>query len=213
MRKVSTTRAELLAHKLQIALARQGHDLLEQKRTVLLKEFMQIVDRVVQRADALQQVASTASRTLGRAESIAGVEAVRSAALASRSDLPVNIRTVNVMGIKIPHIDQRSAGRSILNRGYSISGTSVAIDEAASAFEHEVEAILELAESELRMARLSKEIQRTSRRLNALENHLIPRLEEEEKFIRMALDERERSDHFRLKLVKQKLQQKAEEAD
>ncbi len=213
MRKVSTTRAELLAHKTQIALARQGRDLLEQKRTVLLKEFMQVVDRVVQHADALQQVATTASHALGRAEAIAGVEAVRSAAMATRSDLPVNIHAVNVMGIKIPHIDQRATSRSILSRGYSISGTSVAIDEAASAFEHEIEAILQLAESELRMARLSKEIQRTSRRLNALENHLIPHLEEEEKFIRMALDERERSDHFRLKLVKQKIQQKSDEQD
>jgi len=213
VRKVSTTRAELLAHKTQIALARQGRDLLEQKRTVLLKEFMQVVDRVVQHADALQQVATTASHALGRAEAIAGVEAVRSAAMATRSDLPVNIHAVNVMCIKIPHIDQRANRRTILRLANSITGTSVAIDEAASAFEHEIEAILQLAESELRMARLSKEIQRTSRRLNALENHLIPHLEEEEKFIRMALDERERSDHFRLKLVKQKIQQKSDEQD
>jgi V/A-type H+/Na+-transporting ATPase subunit D len=213
VRKVSTTRAELLAHKTQIALARQGRNLLEQKRTILMKEFMRAVNTVVQHADALQLAASTASRALGRAESVAGVEAVRSAALAARGNLPLNIKMVNIMGVKVPHIDQRNVARSMLNRGYSIYGTSIAVDEAAAAFEDEVESILRLAESELRLARLSGEIQRTARRLNALDNHLIPRLEAEEKFIRMALDERERSDHFRLKLVKHALQQKAEQQD
>lgn len=213
MRKVSTTRAELLAHKDQITLAKQGRDLLEQKRTVLMKEFMQVVDSVFQYADTLQRSAAQAARALGRAEAIAGVEEVRSAALAARSDLSLNIKMVNVMGIKIPHVEQRSVIRSVINRGYAISGTSVAIDEAAAAFEEEVEAILTLADSELRLARLSREIQRTSRRLNALENHLIPRLEEEKKFIQMALDERERSDHFRFKLIKRVLQQKGEHTE
>lgn len=213
MRKVSTTRAELLAHKDQISLARQGRDLLEQKRTVLMREFMQVVGIVMQHTDVLQKAAARASQALGRAEAVAGVEAVRSAALAARSDLALNIKMVNVMGVKVPHIDQRAVTRSIMSRGYAISGTSVSIDEAASAFEDEVEAILQLAESELRLARLSREIQRTSRRLNALENYLIPRLVEEEKFIQMALDERERSDHFRLKLVKRLIQQKADQLD
>lgn len=209
MRKVSTTRAELLAHKEQIALARQGRNLLEQKRTVLVKEFMKLVNTVFQHADALQQTAQRASRALGRAEAIAGVEEVRSAALATRSDLPLIITTANVMGIKIPHIQQRIVARSMLNRGYGLSGTSVSIDEAAAAFEDEIQAILQLADSELRLARLSREIQRTSWRLNALDNHLIPRLEAEEKAIQIALDERERSDHFRMKLIKRGLQKKS----
>ncbi len=206
MRKVSTTRAELLAHKEQIALARQGHDLLEQKRTVLMKEFMRVVNSVMEHADALQQSAMKASRALARAEAVAGPEAVRSASLAARSTLPLNLKTVNVMGVKVPQIDQRAVRRSMFERGYSVSGMSVSVDEAASAFEDELEAILQLSESELRLTRLSREIQRTSRRLNALEHHLIPELEAEMKYIQMALDERERSDHFRMKLVKRALQ-------
>ncbi len=87
-------------------------------------------------------------------------------------------------------------------------GTSITIDEAASAFETEVDSIIQLAESELRLKRLASEIQRTSRRLNALEHLMIPRLEAERDFIQMALDERERSDHFRLKLVKRILERK-----
>lgn len=211
MRKTSTTRAELLAHKEQIGLARQGHDLLEQKRTVLMKEFMRVVHSVMEHADALQHTAVKASRALARAEAIAGVEEVRSASLAARSTLPLNLKTVNVMGVKVPQIEQRAVGRGMFSRGYAPEGTSVAIDEAAAAFEEELEAILQLSESELRLSRLSREIQRTSRRLNALEHHLIPQLESELKYIQTALDERERSDHFRMKLIKRSLQRKAEE--
>lgn len=210
MRNLSTTRAELLVHKEQIALARQGRDLLEQKRTVLLREFKRAVDTVLHDSEFLQQTARQAVMALGRAEAMAGTEAVRSAAMAARSDLSLRISTVNVMGVRIPHIEQRIVSRSLLDRGYAITGTSVSVDEAAAAFETEVESILRLTESELRLARLSREIQRTSRRLNALEHHLIPRLEAEQKQIQMALDERERSDHFRMKLIKRIMQQDAD---
>jgi V/A-type H+-transporting ATPase subunit D len=98
----------------------------------------------------------------------------------------------------------------MLDRGYSVTGTSITIDEAASAFEDEIDAIIQLAESELRLTRLAAEIQRTSRRLNALDHLLIPRLESERDFIQIALDERERADHFRLKLMKRILERKRE---
>jgi V/A-type H+-transporting ATPase subunit D len=143
---------------------------------------------------------------------MAGTESVLSAALASRDELPLEVTTTSVMGIRVPHIEQKRVSRSILGRGYSISGASITIDEAAAAFEAEVDAIIQLAETELRLTRLAAEIQRTSRRLNALDNLLIPRLEAERDFIQMALDERERSDHFRLKLVKRTLESKRESA-
>jgi V/A-type H+-transporting ATPase subunit D len=112
------------------------------------------------------------------------------------------------MGVKVPHIEQKRVSRPMLGRGYSIVGTSVTIDEAATAFEIEIDLIFKLAESELRLTRLASEIQRTSRRLNALDHLLIPRLKSEQDFIQLALDERERSDHFRLKLVKRILERK-----
>ncbi len=208
MRSVSATRMELLAHKAQIALAKQGRELLEQKRTALMKEFLRIADTVMEHFDILQNTAARARQSLARAEAIAGSEAVRSAAMASRTDLPLEVTTVNVMGIKVLHIEQKQVSRPALARGYSIVGTSLTIDEAAAAFEAEVDAIIQLAESELRLSRLAAEIQRTSRRLNALEHMLIPRLEVELRYIQMILDERERADHFRLKLVKRALERK-----
>ena len=208
MKKISVTRMELLAHKEQINLATQGRELLEQKRTALMNEFMRIAYTVLEHSDALDQAANRAHRALARAESTAGTEAVRSAALVSRTEFPLQVTTTNVMGVKVPHIEQQRMSRPMLGRGYSIVNTSLTIDEVASAFEQEIELIIQLAESELRLKRLAAEIKRTSRRLNALDHLLIPRLESERDFIQMALDERERSDHFRLKLMKRLLESK-----
>ncbi len=208
MRKISCTRMELLALKAQLTLARQGRDLLEEKRTALMKEFLKIADTILERSDVLQQSAVNARRALARAEAIAGSEAIQSAALVTRSELPLEVTTASVMGVKVPHIEQKRVSRSILQRGYSIVGSSMTIDETASAFEAEVDAIIALAESELRFARLAAEIRRTSRRLNALDHLLIPGLEADLDYIQMALDERERADHFRLKLIKRILERK-----
>jgi len=210
MSNASVTRMELLAHKAQIALASQGRDLLDQKRTALMKEFMRTADTALERSDALQFSAANASQSLARTEAMAGAESVCSAALSSRGSFRLEVTTASVMGIRVVHIEQKSASRSFLERGYSIVGTSISIDETAAAFEREVEAIIQLAETELRLARLGDEIQRTSRRLNALDHFLIPRLKAERDFIQMALDERERADHFRLKLVKRSLERKRE---
>ena len=169
-----------------------------------------MADTAMERSDALQFAATNSRHALARAEAIAGTEAVRSAALASRAELPLQVTTTRVMGVKVPHIEQKRVSRSMLDRGFAITGTSITIDEAASAFENEVETIIELAEMELRLTRLATEIQRTSRRLNALDHVLIPRLKTECDLIQMTLDERERVDHFRLKLVKRTLERKRE---
>lgn len=208
MDKVSTTRAELLAHKAQIALASQGRELLEKKRNQLMKEFLQVVDTVMQHSVALRQAAARATQALGEAKAVAGLEVVRSAAIATRGELLLDIETVNVMGVRVPKIEQKAVTRPAVGRGFSITGVPLVIDECAAAFEDEVQAILQLAESELRLTRLSREIQNTSRRLNALEHIILPQLEAEYSAIQMALDERERADHFRLKLVKQAMQRK-----
>lgn len=204
---------ELLARKSQVKLARQGRDLLEQKRSALLKELLHTADTVLEHSDVLQQAADDARQALARAEAIAGTQALYSAALASRAEFPLQVSTTSIMGVKVPHIEQKSVTRSALARGYSIVGVSLTIDETAAAFEAEIEALLHLAESELRLKRLADEIQRTSRRLNALDHLLIPRMQAELDFIQAALGERERADHFRLKLVKRILERKRIETE
>lgn len=209
MTAIATTRMELLAKKAQITLAQQGRELLEQKRTALMREFLRVADRVMAGSDLLQESATEARRALARAETMAGTEALGSAAMATRGELTLEVRAANVMGVRVPVIEQKRVARSVLGRGYSLTGTSVAIDEAAAAFEAEVDSVIQLAESELRLTRLAAEIERTSRRVNALEHVLLPSLIAERDYIQMALDERERADHFRLKRVKHTLQSKS----
>ena len=208
MKKVTATRMEYLARIAQIALAEQARELLEKKRTALLQELLQEADAAMEQSDLLEQAAAHAQRALARAEAIAGPHAIRSAALATRAKFSLQVSTVNVMGILVPHIEQRSVARSMFGRGYSPTGTSTTIDEAAAAFEAEVDAIVQLAESELRVARLATEIQQTSRRLNALDYVLIPRLQAARDMIKATLDERERAEHIRLKLAKRLLDRK-----
>jgi V/A-type H+/Na+-transporting ATPase subunit D len=205
---VSITRMELLAREAQIALATQGRDLLEQKRTALMKELLKTASTVMERAEALQDAAAQAHESLARAQAFAGSEVVQAAALAARSELPLDVRMTSVMGVRVPDIEQNRVARPLAGRGYSFVGTSLMIDETAEAFEAEVHVIIRLAESELRLTRLAEEMQRTSRRLNALDHLLIPRLKAERDQIQTALDERERADHFRLKLMKRILERK-----
>lgn len=211
MRNITSTRMALLARKDQIKLAQQGLELLEEKRAALMEELLRVADVVMQESETLQQLANTAVQALTRAYAVAGEEAVNAAALASRGELPLRISSVNVMGVRVARIEQTRIDRLAHDRGYSIVGTSTTLDEAAAAFEAEVEMIIRLAESELRLRRLVGEIQRTSRRVNALKNILIPQLESETRYIQMTLDERERSDHFRLKLTKRVLEQRREQ--
>src|SRR5512139_3323618 len=118
MSRVSVTRMDLLARKAQIALASQGRDLLEQKRTALLQEFLRTADTALERSDALNLTATNARQSLARAEAMAGAESVRSAALASRSAFRIDVSTVSVMGVRVPHIEQKQVARSMLERGY-----------------------------------------------------------------------------------------------
>lgn len=193
---------DLLARKQQIDLAEQGLDLLQQKRAALMRELMQVADRVMADVDELAEAAREARLALAWAESMAGTAAVRSAALANRSELPLTVETTNIMGVQVPVIEQKQLAHSVLGRGYALAGTSVTIDEAASAYEFLVERLLELAESQLRLQRLADEVQQTSRRTNALEHVTLPRLKRERDYIERTLDERERAEHFRLKRVK-----------
>lgn len=211
--RVSPTRMELLSRKRQIALAEQGEELLREKRNALAKEFMKIVGVVVEASERLEKVATDASQALVMAEAIDGVEVTRSASFVAPRGIDVRVASESVMGVEVPRLEEEDLSRSILERGYSLSGTSSRIDLVAERFEEEVELIIELAATEMRLRRLAEEIQETTRRVNALENVLIPRLEAQLKYIQMVLDEREREDIFRLKHIKRVLtRKKAQEA-
>lgn len=209
--RVSATRMQLQATKWQIALAIQGRDLLKDKRNVLMKEFMKVAEHVMGRSDELERSAASARHALALAEALEGEEAVRSASFAARGEAAIDVGGGDVMGMAVPRIEQTSLSRPLLERGYSLAGTSAKIDEVARRFEDELNLVVEVAASEARLRRLAEEIQRTSRRVNALDTITLPRLVAERDYIEMVLEEREREDLFRLKRVKKRLHEKQQE--
>jgi len=121
----------------------------------------------------------------------------------------VDISGTKIMGVAIPVVQKKySPVRSLLTRGYSVTGASSRIDETAENFEKVLDILIENADVETRLKRLGDEIQKTNRRVNALEQVVIPGLQGQVKYIRMVLEERAREDLFRLKRVKRKLELK-----
>ncbi|MDI6871016.1 MAG: V-type ATP synthase subunit D [Bacillota bacterium] len=205
MAELHATRTELLARKNQITLAEQGRDLLKEKRDALVIEFMAIMDRVLEGSRQLQIAAENARQALALANAVDGTVTIRSAAMAARSRLEIEMSGTYVMGVPCPTIERRSVHRTALTRGYSITGVSSRVDEAAEAFEDELEVIIRLAGIETKLRRLGTEIQKTRRRVNALENVILPDLRQQVDYIEMVLEERAREDLFRLKKVKKAL--------
>ncbi len=208
MEEASPTRTELLAKKAQIELAEQGRDLLKEKRDALIVEFMAVMDKVVKSSQKLDRVSNEAHYALTIAKAVDGPVAVKSASFATGGEVRVDVKGTYIMGVPVPEITKKSVKRSLVTRGYSPTGMSSRIDETAERFEEELDIILDIAAIETRLRRLGEEIQKTRRRVNALDNVLLPTLRTQIKYIKMVLEERAREDLFRLKKVKKAIEKK-----
>jgi V/A-type H+-transporting ATPase subunit D len=208
MEELHTTRTELLQRRLQINLAQQGRDLLEKKRDALLMEFMKIMEEVLGLSSKLRKTAAEANFSLAVAQAVDGTVNLRSAAMATHGEITVEITGTHIMGVPIPEVARKNVRRTALERGYGITGISSRIDEVAEKYEEELNVIIQMAAIETKLRRLGAEIQKTRRRVNALDQVVIPTLKEQVRYISMALDERSREDLFRLKKVKKTLEAK-----
>ena len=214
MEEVRPTRAELLERRAQIGLAQQGMDLLKQKRDALLMEFMGVMDETLRLSDSLQRTVSEAQYSLAVAQAVDGVVALRSAGLATKGEVVVDMTGTKIMGVSVPVVTKgESPVKSSFTRGYAVTGVSSRVDEAADKFEHILDVIIEYADIETRLKRLGEEINKTNRRVNALEQVTVPALREQVSYISQTLDERAREDLFRLKKVKKKIEAKKRAAN
>jgi V/A-type H+-transporting ATPase subunit D len=202
MQQVSATRSELLARRAQIGLATQGGDLLKERRSALVREFNRLGASALASIDALDRDAAGAGRLLGLSVATHGPEPVESAALAAEGEVKVSLRTRSVAGVPIVEIEKQPVARARTDRGYSLAATSARLDEVAERFEAVLDKLLELAVLELSVRRLADEIARTTRRMNALEHVVVPRLEREQAHISMVLEEREMEDRVRLRRMR-----------
>ncbi len=200
---IKPTRSELLKLKKQIKLAKSGYSLLKKKRDGLILEFFEILKKAKTLREELVNEYKVALEKINIARALEGDLKVKSIAMAIKDIPDVKLTSKNIMGVKVPKIESSDIQKAFMERGYGIYNSS-AIDEAASAYEKVVEKIILAAEVETSMRKLLNEIERTKRRVNALEFVLIPNLDKIKSFIQLRLEEMERENIFRMKRIKAK---------
>ena len=210
MEQVSPTRMNLLLLRRQIKVAEQGVRLLKTKRDALFAEFRKMIEPLLERERELDRALQQATRVLTLALGVDGPERLASTAMVTRrKDLALEMKERKMWGVKMLDIAGVKLRRRFMDRGYSPLTVSTRIDFAAERFEEAVEILLALAPMEIRLKKLGEEIKKTTRRVNALEQKVIPELRQQTKFIRQVLEDREREDKFRLKRLKSKGSQKS----
>lgn len=206
---VSPTRMELLSIRRKEKIAEKGHDLLREKRDALIAEFLDLVGNVRGKRTEVENKLSDAFTFLLLAQMRLGVEEVKQLSLMTQREIPLDIATRSIMGVNVPILEPKvELTRSVTDRGYGFMNSSAAVDNCARSFEEALERIISLAELEEAVRTLAEEVEKTKRRVNALEYVVIPRLKATRKYIQMRLEEMERENFARLKKIKVMLERK-----
>lgn len=205
---VKPTRMELLEIRKKLTLAEKGHKLLEEKRDALVERFFSVIDKRNTLIKTLDELFSQAFTSLIQAEMIMGESRVSYAAKQTPSAGELTFTEDNIMGVKIPKIDAEQF-KIPQKPSYGLSDTVAKLDDAQQQFTSILTQIIELADLEGGIKSLAIEIEKTKRRVNVLENNLIPKLKATRKYIEMQLEEREREDFFRRKRIKALMESKA----
>ncbi|WP_121820293.1 V-type ATP synthase subunit D [Halostella salina] len=209
---VKPTRKELMQIEDRIELSERGHDTLEKKRDGLIMEFMDILDQAQDVRGNVEENYEDAQKKMDMARAMEGDVAVRGAAAALKEHPEITTESHNIMGVVVPQIESSKVKKSLDERGYGVVGTSARIDEAAEAYEELLDSIILAAEVETAMKKMLDEIEKTKRRVNALEFTLLPELYSNQEYIEQKLEEQEREEIFRMKKIKDKKEEEEAEA-
>jgi len=204
--EVAPTRSNLLKARESLELAKEGYDLLEQKREVLLMELMQIVHDLRELEQQVEEKSAAAFAALESAVVSMGNEAMQWAALSVLGERSISLLHRSVMGV--PVVTVQGAKEVAAELQASLEGTGPALDETRRQFEELIPIIYRWSEVEISVWRLAAEIRKTQRRVNALENIFIPEYEGTVKAIEDVLEESEREEFIRKKKVKSVLERK-----
>ncbi|MBI2129663.1 V-type ATP synthase subunit D [Candidatus Woesearchaeota archaeon] len=202
--EIKPTRSELIKFKKSIILAKSGYNLLKKKRDGLILEFFEVLGKVKNLRSDIVDEYRKALYKMNIARLLESDLKIKSIAMAIANKPDIEFGTKNIMGVLVPTIKSGELKRKMMERGYGVYN-SASIDEAADAYEKVTEKIIRAAEVETTMRRLLKEIEKTKRRVNALEFEVIPRMEKIKSFITLRLEEMERENIFRLKRIKARI--------
>ena len=195
---VFATKGNLISTQRSLALAKTGYELMDKKRNILIREMMLLVDKVTSVQSEIDKVFSEAYASLIEANLSSGV--IQSIAEAVPEEKGVRVRTKSVMGVEVPIVtlEERREGAV----PYGLSETDSALDIAYSKFAQVKDLCVKLAEIENSVYRLAIAIKKTQRRANSLKNIVIPRQEATVKFIVNTIEEKEREEFSRMKIIK-----------
>jgi len=202
--EITPTRSVLLELKRKIKLSQSGYKIMKMKRDGLIIEFFEVLEKARKMRAGVASDFELAMKKITIARAVDGEVAVRSAAYALQSYPTVKLSSKSIMGMMVPKVEAESIHTNILNKGYGVIETSAYIEEAAAAFEKLLDTLVRAAEVETTMKKLLDEIERTKRRVNALEFKIIPELKDSERFVKFRLEEMERENTTRLKHLKKK---------
>ncbi len=201
--EIAPTRSNLLNLRQDLEFADQGYELLEQKREILVVELKGLTARAVEAQKKVDEELAKAYAALREAQLAQGSSGVSFASRAVNVKTDISMRERRIMGVGIPTVSVTIEDNPPY---YGPRATSVWTDEAVARFKNAIAAIGRLAESRISLVRLAREIQKTIRRVNALERIFIPDYHETLKYIEDSLEEGEREAFFVLKLVKGRLE-------
>ena len=197
--KLPPTKSNLFRLQRELRFVREGHDLLDRKREVLIMELMQVMHTIKRLQRELAERLEGAYDTFRAAYIDMGSEEIERANFAYLEPLELQVREHSVMGVPLPQVSAVHTPRRVQ---VGMLGTSASFDHAVTQFNAVLPLLLEYAQASITVARLATEIQKTQRRVKALENIFIPDTSDTIKHIRDVLEESDREDFFRRKQVK-----------
>ena len=198
---LAPTKGNLMAAKNTLRLSKQGYEMLDKKRNILIREMMTLIEEAKNVEEQIEGVFQRAYHALESANIMSGMDRVQNIAHTSVLDESVNINLRSVMGVELPMISIDDSG---IKPTYSFYSTNSALDEALVKFNEVKKLTIRLAEIENSVYRLAMSIKKTQKRANALQNITIPMYEKTVKDIQNALEEKDREEHTRLKMIKER---------
>ena len=193
------TKGNLMLAKNSLMLARQGYDLMDKKRNILLKELMGLIDEAKDIQEEIDVTFTKAYACLQRANIEHGISKVQELAFTVPIEDSLKMQTRSIMGTEIPHIKYDAKQNDLT---YSFSTTRESIDIAREAFREVKDLTIKLSMVENAAYRLATNIKKTQKRANALKNITIPMYSNLVYTISNALEEKEREEFTRLKVIK-----------
>lgn len=206
---VNPTRMEMTRLKRQLKTAVRGHKLLKDKLDELMKQFLDIVKENKRLREQAEQALDSAYKNFIIARAVLSQEFLGEALMMPKQSVAVDVSVKNIMSVNVPVFDFKTEDNQSDIYPYGLAFTSGELDSAMESFSDAMQPLLRLAESEKTAQLLAQEIEKTRRRVNALENVMIPNYEETIKYISMKLEENDRASTTRLMKVKDMIAKKA----